>query len=48
MFAVLQPVVGGLYLSGLREHKRGTDHSQPVLKQNLEVLRWQGGQLLTQ
>lgn len=44
MFAVLQPVVGGLYPSGLREQKEGTDHSHPMPKQNLEAL---GGQLLT-
>lgn len=49
MFAVLQPVVGGLYLSGLREQKRGTahsqpwpeqDHSQPRLAQNREGVGW--------
>lgn len=34
MFAVLQPVVGGLYLSGLREQKRGTAHSQPWPEQD--------------
>lgn len=47
MFAVLQPVVGGLYPSGLRGQKEGTDRSHPMPKQNLEALRWLGGQLLT-
>lgn len=48
VFAGLQPVVGDLYPSRLRKQKRGTDHSQPVLKQNQAVLRWPGGLLLTQ
>lgn len=48
VFAGLHPVVGDLYLSRLRKQKRGTDRSQPVLKQSQVVLRWLGGQLLTQ
>lgn len=41
MFAVLQHVVGGLYLSGLKEQKRGTNHPQSRLEQNPEIPRRQ-------